>query len=184
MKSADALTFLEPAISPRSGNWADLGAGDGTFTRVLASLLDPESSILAVDSDPNKVAALRRLADRTRPPRRIVAVQGDVERAHEIPELAQLAPDGILLSNILHYFRDPVPPLRALRRLLNDRGRIVIIEYDRTSANRWVPYPVPRTRLAEITAAAKLHPPEIVSSRPSLYQGDMYCAVIGAQEVE
>jgi len=36
MDVADAVALIEGAIAQRPGNWVDLGAGDGTFTRALA----------------------------------------------------------------------------------------------------------------------------------------------------
>ena len=60
MEHADAVRLLSsPELQPiRPQTWADLGCGDGVFTRALASLLVPGSTIHAMDRDP---AALRAL---------------------------------------------------------------------------------------------------------------------------
>ena len=61
MKPSDARELLTSAIPEleREGIWADLGAGDGTFTTALADLLDSTSRIYAVDRDPESLATLR-----------------------------------------------------------------------------------------------------------------------------
>jgi hypothetical protein len=35
----EAISFIRPAVAGRSGDWADLGAGTGTFTAALAAIL-------------------------------------------------------------------------------------------------------------------------------------------------
>jgi len=54
---------------------------------------------------------------------------------------------------------------------------VVVVEYDRRSANRWVPYPISPARLAELTAAAGLSTPEITGTLPSAFSGVLYAAV-------
>jgi hypothetical protein len=53
----------------------------------------------------------------------------------------------------------------------------VIVEYDRRTANRWVPYPIPVDRLTELASSAALTDPRVVATRPSEYQGALYAAV-------
>ena len=43
MNTAEAVELIGGAIPRRAGTWADLGAGDGTFTRALVELLGLES---------------------------------------------------------------------------------------------------------------------------------------------
>jgi SAM-dependent methyltransferase len=180
----DAIELLRPAIDPAASTWADLGAGVGTFTEALASILDRDSRILAVDSDRDAIAALETVADRTPPHGRIVVAMGDIEKPHDIATLVAMAPDGVLLSNVLHYLRNPAIALRSIGEIIRPDGRIVIIEYDRESGNRWVPYPLAPERLAGIAAMAGLSDPRVVARRPSRYQGDMYCAVLFVRKSE
>jgi len=58
MKIDDAQALIAGAVPRRAGVWADLGAGDGTFTQALARLLEPGSRIYAVDRDRAALAAL------------------------------------------------------------------------------------------------------------------------------
>jgi ubiquinone/menaquinone biosynthesis C-methylase UbiE len=49
MKDAEALELVREAVRGAGPAWADLGAGDGIFTRALADLLGSEARIYAVD---------------------------------------------------------------------------------------------------------------------------------------
>src|SRR5436190_11876191 len=57
----DEAEALLSAIPPHTGDWADLGAGDGTFAQALARRLQPGSRLYAVDRNSNAIASLRRL---------------------------------------------------------------------------------------------------------------------------
>ncbi len=173
MTPSEAVDLLSPAISTRGGVWADLGAGEGTFTEALAQLLGPESHIYAVDRDADAVAALKRWAPTARA--RVTPVMGDFSLPFDPPGDALL--DGMLFANSLHYVSDPATVLSRLVAWVKPGGRVVFVEYDRRAANRWVPYPIPIAALPAVTAAAGLSAPRIVASRPSLYQGEMYVAL-------
>jgi SAM-dependent methyltransferase len=169
-----AESFLATAVPRIPGIWADLGAGEGTFTRALADILGPGSTIYAVDHDPDAVATLERAArvDGVR----IVPILGDFARALELPGAAPGTLDGILLVNALHFVREPARVLLSLVRWLRPGGSVVLIEYDRRRANRWVPYPIEKGRLAEIAEQAGLSAPVIGGSMPSRYSGEIYIA--------
>jgi len=51
------------AVAGQDGAWADLGAGEGTFTRALSEILGAASRIYAVDRDRAAVAELEAWAD-------------------------------------------------------------------------------------------------------------------------
>jgi hypothetical protein len=53
---------------------------------------------------------------------------------------------------------------------------VVLIEYDRRRANRWVPYPIEKARLTEIAEQAGLSAPVIGGSMPSRFSGEIYIA--------
>ena len=174
MTGSEAVDLISGAIPARGGAWADLGAGEGTFTRALAELLGPESRIYAMDRDARAVAALERWAKREAS--HVMALAGDFTGPFELPGLGPGALDGLLLANSLHYVRDPVAVLRRLAGLLRPGGRLVLVEYDRRGANPWVPYPVPVARLPELMASAGLSAPAVLARRPSAYGGDLYVA--------
>ena len=176
MNESEAIELIRGAIPAAAGNWADLGAGEGTFTRALAALLGPGSRVWAVDRDARALASLRR-----RPPggpaAEVVTLTADFTRPLGLPGLGEGSLDGILLANALHFVPDPEAVLGRLVERLAPGGRLVVIEYDRRRASRWVPHPIPPARLRELAARAGLTEPVVVAQRPSAFGGDLYVAV-------
>jgi SAM-dependent methyltransferase len=175
MDDREALDLIEAAVPRARGIWADLGAGQGTFTRALAERLEPGARIYAVDRDARAVASLRRWASRT--PARVIVVQADFTPPFELPELGGAALDGILLANALHFVHDADEVLARLASRLAAAGRVVLVEYERRAASRWVPHPIPVARLPELARRAGLAPPRVVATRPSAFGGALYAAV-------
>ena len=171
MRVEDAIALLQPAVSTHDGIWADLGAGNGLFTRALVHLLSAESHVIAVDSDPAAVAELARLAAGMS---RVTAKPADFSSAALTFEQPL---DGILLANALHFVKEPGAVLARLVTLLRPGGRVVLVEYDRRSANRWVPYPIGISDLPKLAGAAGLEKFTVVERRPSNYEGIIYTAV-------
>jgi SAM-dependent methyltransferase len=151
--------------------WADLGCGDGTFTRALAHLLAPGSVVHAVDLDDGALAGIAGEED---------GVSLVTHRADFVAEPLPFARiDGILMANSLHYVRDQDAFIRRCETHLKTNGRFIIVEYDHDRPNRWVPYPVSRQRLSALFTAAGYAPAVLLGSRPSVYQrGEMYAALI------
>lgn len=175
MKHADAVALIADAVGGYDGVWADLGAGSGTFTRALAEVLSsPDSRIFAIDRDPDAVAALSTWARAHA--RNVTAVSADLTRALDLAGLVGRPLDGILLANALHFVRDSDTVLARLVESLRPHGRVVLVEYDRREASRWLPYPVAISRLPALAAAAGLSPFTVTASRPSMYQGVLYAA--------
>lgn len=173
MEQREAVAFIERAISRRGGIWADLGAGSGVFTRALASLVGPDGTVYAVDRDEAALRDVGHPASKTRAA--IATMVGDFTKPIDLPML-----DGVLLANALHYvpYDAQAALLRRIGTLVSPDGAIVIVEYDRREANRWVPYPVGAAALAREAAAAGLTSPTILATRPSQYSGTMYSAVM------
>jgi ubiquinone/menaquinone biosynthesis C-methylase UbiE len=172
MRIHDAIELLRDAVGNGPGVWADLGAGTGTFTRALAETLGAESTVYAVDDDASAVAALRGLSASSEA--RIVPVLADFTQPLELPGLNGAPLDGILLANALHFIRDAAGVLTRLVRMVRRGGRVVVIEYDRRAASRWVPYPIPASRWPRLAAAAGLTGSAITATRPSTYSGILY----------
>ena len=176
MRTGDAATFIRDAVGGQSGVWADLGAGTGTFTRALLELLGDGSRIYAVDLDPTAVADLARWAEAEAPT--VTAVEGDFTGDFELPGLGDAKLDGMLLANSLHFAKDAAAVLTRLVEMLRPGGRVVLVEYDRRAASRWVPYPISIARLPALAEAAGLARPRVVESRPSEYGGILYAATM------
>jgi SAM-dependent methyltransferase len=176
MNSSDAIAMIKDAVGVSAGVWADLGAGTGTFTRALTALLGAGSTVYAVDGDARAVRALRELSSSTSGNVRVVAMHADFTRPLELPgsARAQAQLDGILLTNALHFVRDAEGVLTQLVKQLRPGGRVVVVEYDRRGASRWVPYPIPASRWPRLAESAGLAEPTITATRPSSYAGILY----------
>jgi len=170
MTHDEAVELIRGGVLPGPGTWADLGAGTGTFTRALAELLGPEATIVAVDRSRRAVRALRRLD--------LTAGASLRVRREDFAEPLELPPlDGVLMANALHFAEDQAEIVTRLRGHLVPGGRLLLVEYDRTRANRWVPHPVPPGRFRELAARAGLEEPREVGRRPSAFHRAMYAAV-------
>jgi SAM-dependent methyltransferase len=169
MKVSEAARLIAPAVVVGGTTmWADLGAGEGTFTRALVSLLGPSARVYAVERDAAGVAALEALKDP-----RISVVRGDFTEPLDLPRL-----NGVLFANALHF----VPTTRQaavlsrIARGVEAGGRVVFVEYDRRTASQWVPHPISAERLHDLALEAGLGAPVVVGSRPSAYSGSLYAA--------
>lgn len=170
MNTAEAVALIEAAVPQGSKAWADVGAGDGTFTRALIALLGRDARIYAVDRDARALASLRRWA--ARDGAGVIPVEADFALPLDLPEML----DGILVANALHFVRDAQGVLARLAALVRPGGRIVIVEYDRRAVSRWVPYPISTDRLPALAASAGLSAPTITATRPSTFGGILYVA--------
>lgn len=174
MDQDDAVALIARGVEKDGGVWADLGAGSGTFTHALASLLGPSGTVYAVDRNPS---SLRHLSGAMKGQRRatIRTVVGDFTAALDLPRL-----DGVVLANSLHYVPYPnqANVLRRIASLLADDAPLVIVEYDRRAANQWVPYPVTPAALAQVAHEAGLGEPVMLATRPSRYSGRIYSALV------
>ncbi len=167
--------LLEEAISlinnanidqGQPATWADLGCGSGMFTRALSSTLPANSTIIAVDN--------------MRPDKQIVSVaenvtihfqQGNFEKDNlQLPLL-----NGILMANSLHYIADKNRLLHHLKTYLQPEASFIIVEYDTTQRNHWVPYPINKIQLQQLFREIGFINCSMLGQRPSLYQqGDLY----------
>src|SRR5690349_24830176 len=112
MTSRDALALIEPAVPLTMRTWADLGAGDGTFTRALAERLGPEARIFAIDRDASAIGKLARWASKNAP--NVATLVADIEGPLELPWPDGGPLDGMLFANSLHFVADGEAALARL----------------------------------------------------------------------
>ena len=173
----EAVKLLEDAVATsRATEWADFGAGDGTFTLALARLLGPGAHIIAVDRDRKALRELdqRAVDDGSRD--LITTVQADFTKRIELPGVVAGTVDGLLFANSLHYVKNAGDILTDLVKWLRPGGRVVFVEYDWRPPDQWVPYPIDADRLPELCIAASLSTPVVTATRPSDYGGNLYVA--------
>jgi ubiquinone/menaquinone biosynthesis C-methylase UbiE len=167
VKQEEATSFIKLAITATEPqNWADLGCGNGTFTKALAELLPAGSHIIAVDRENQNL--------------KIPAV--DFLKANfEKEDLRLTRLDGILIANAIHYVADKTILIKKLETMFKETPKFLIIEYDTDNPNPWVPYPLSFNNLQLLFQGLGYGRINKISERPSAYRsGHMYCALITA----
>lgn len=115
------LLELEPGMRV-----ADIGAGTGYFTRRFARAVGPGGDAFAVDLEPALLAYVRERA-RAEGLSNLFAHQG----APDDPRLPPRSMDRVFMCNTLHHVDGRPAFLRALRELLREDGRLMVVEYYR-----------------------------------------------------
>jgi ubiquinone/menaquinone biosynthesis C-methylase UbiE len=170
MTHEEALRVLRPADISTGEIWAELGAGSGTFTLVLAELVGETGTVHAVDKDKRALNYIETKGPKSAP---ITTHHQDFTKPLHLENL-----DGILLANALHFVRDQAGLLHRLKLHLKPTGKLLVIEYDIARGNPWVPFPVPFETLKILAARANLQAPVKVMTKPSRYHREMYVAVV------
>lgn len=175
MSPDDARALIaHPSLSAGSPQvWADLGCGDGTFTAALASLLPAGSTVHAIDNDTRAVAhlAAARPGDAA-----IVAHAGDFTK---FPWPFD-AVDGVLMANSLHYVRAQAAFLHSVDGALR-RRRMLLVEYDITRGNAWVPYPISQASAVELFQSIGYGVATTLGRKKSVYRrGEIYALLLTA----
>lgn len=102
---------------------ADIGAGTGYFSFRIAPLV-PRGKVLAVDIQPEMLAAIRDKRKRTGTAN-VEPVQGRIDD----PALAAASVDLALMVDVYHEFSQPCEMLRAIAKALKPGGRLALVEY-------------------------------------------------------
>ncbi len=175
MNHADHVALLRPGVVAGPGaNWADLGAGDGAFTRALADLLGPEANIHAVDRDRRPLERGAAETARQFPGVTIVPHAADFTAALTLPPL-----DGLVMANSLHFMRDndKEPLLRRLRAYLKPGGRFLLVEYNADRGNLWVPHPLSYATWAALAGRAGFSRVTLLGRVPSRFLGEIFSSL-------
>lgn len=118
-RSWEAIGQMLFLLTPRV-RIADLGAGDGTLSRLLARQAE---SVHCVDNSPRMVQVGRALAKKEHL-RNLTYVLGDIEK---VP-LPDRSIDLALLSQALHHAENPRQALAEAFRILKPGGRLLILD--------------------------------------------------------
>jgi ubiquinone/menaquinone biosynthesis C-methylase UbiE len=172
---ADHVQLIENGIDRGSGGvWIDFGAGSGAFTLALRDIAGPDTAIIAIDQDRASLQALRANMERRFPGTQLRLLQADFAGHLTLPPL-----DGIIAANAIHFvpLQDQTALLRRWRSYLKPEGRLVVVEYDTDSGNRWAPYPMSYAAFRETARAAGFADPVLLGSRPSRWLGRIYSAL-------
>ena len=173
MEQQVAVRLISPGIDrERKGQiWTDLGAGGGTFTRALASLLDDSSKIFAIDKNSTALNQIGSVPGG--------ALISTIESDFVSDKLTVPLLHGVLLANSLHYVDNKSEFLKSLKTKLVSDGRMIIVEYDTLKANAWVPYPVNFNTLNDIVRATGFRSVTKIGEEPSKFRtGNLYAALV------
>ncbi|MFB4348859.1 class I SAM-dependent methyltransferase [Microbacterium sp. CR_7] len=121
----EAVAWMLETLPADSHRIADIGAGTGKLTRVLAKA--PDAEIVAVDPDAEMLAALRRA---------IPGVPTFVGTAEKLP-LPDVSLDAVVLGQAWHWV-DPVRGSAEIGRVLRDGGVLGLIWNIRDERVDWV----------------------------------------------
>ncbi len=168
MQLEEAQNLISHPSLDGEGVWADLGCGTGLFTQALASFLAAGSTIYAVDKNAGALQQVPEAFGQAS----IVRHQADFAKNHlSLPHL-----DGILMANSLHFVRNKGKFLQEISQYLKSQATLLVVEYDRSLPNPWVPYPLRYAKLAPLMEKAGFGKVQKVGERESRYGRKMYCA--------
>lgn len=160
MELEEAIGLIKPACAGRYGaqTWADLGCGDGLFTRALAALLPYGSVVYAIDKSPQRLASAFQN-------NKLEFIQMDFTSG----ELPLAGVDGFLMANSLHFVKKKNDLLIQLRGRLKTDGQLLIIEYELQQGNAWVPYPITYASLKLLLGGVGFEQATVIGERQSVY---------------
>jgi len=117
------------AINLRPGQViADIGAGDGYFTRRFAEAVGPGGKAIGIDVDPSAVRAMTADAQKlglTNYEARLVPA--------EDPMLAPESVEVIFVCDTYHHIDNRIPYFTRIKAALRPGGRLLIIDFPRTT---------------------------------------------------
>ncbi|CAN5738659.1 hypothetical protein BH18ACI5_BH18ACI5_22040 [soil metagenome] len=121
----EAPTKAVAALTLKPGQVvADIGAGSGYYSLLLAPAVGPTGKVYATDIQPEMLALIRRKLAANRI-ENVVTVLGTVTD----PKLPDGSLDLAVMVDVYHELQQPQVFLRALKRALNPDGRLVLIEF-------------------------------------------------------
>ena len=136
-----AVSLIERGVSSEQPQcWADLGCGEGMFSKALSMVLPTDSMIYAID---------KHKQSRIRSENEMVGIEfHQADFTKEIRNLPKL--DGILMANALHFIRQKTKLIRQLEGLFASHPKFIIVEYERSLPNPWVPFPLKYEALVKL----------------------------------
>lgn len=115
------------ALGLRSGEEvADVGAGTGFLTRLMAHAVGPEGRVYAVDVVPEFLEHIRTRAA-AEGLDQIETVAGEQKTTHLAPQSVDL----VLVCDTYHHFEFPQRMLESIHAALRPEGRLVVVDFER-----------------------------------------------------
>jgi ubiquinone/menaquinone biosynthesis C-methylase UbiE len=175
MTNQEAIELIDGGANGEHAQyWLDLGCGTGTFTEALATILTAHSKITGVDKNNQQLPP--QMGNQVS----IKFIEADFET--EALEVAGL--DGILMANSLHFIRDKESLIRRLENHFSRGRRFLIVEYDTTASNPWVPYPIDFKGLKSLFDRVGTYSISKLGERRSLYGSAMLYGALVTSPVQ
>jgi ubiquinone/menaquinone biosynthesis C-methylase UbiE len=112
---------LQPGL-----NVADIGAGSGLFSRLIAQRVGPDGKVFAVDIAKNMVDHIAKTAA-DQGIQNLIPVLGDVRS----PKLAPSSVDRVVIIDSYHHFEFPAEMLAEIKKALKPDGLFVLVDFNR-----------------------------------------------------
>ena len=119
---------------------ADVGAGSGPLTVLMAQRIGPEGRLYSTDIDQNRLKEIRAAVAKNHL-QNVEVVEG-AERATNLPDECC---DAIFIRDVYHHFTDPASMDQSLAAALKPGGRLAIIDFEPRSGSE-LPAGVPANR--------------------------------------
>lgn len=173
MDHTDHINLIRKGVPERGGIWAEFGSGRGAFTLALVELIGVNGEIYSVDKDrwalKTQADAIEKHIRQQKP--RVHYLLADYTHPINLPPL-----DGLLMANSLHFQRDKRPILSAIIDYLSPGGRLILVEYNISHGNPWVPYPIPYNDWEVLVKECGFINTRILGTRPSRSMREIYSA--------
>lgn len=173
MKLNEAISLISGIddINKPGQQWADLGAGEGMFTKALANLLGKDSIIHAVDTNLRSLSSFPDLENQ------IIIKKLKFDFINQDLPFNEL--DGVLMANSFHFVKNKSTFISKLKEHLKPSHSLLIVEYDTDVSNSWVPYPIMFESLEKFFITEGYQSIKKLHSMPSLYnRANIYSAII------
>ena len=105
---------------------ADIGAGSGLFSRLIAQGVGPTGTVYAVEISSSLVDHIAKTA-RTMGLQNVKVILGDPRS----PKLAEHSVDIVFIADSYHHFEHPQEMLREIKKALRPDGFFLLIDFER-----------------------------------------------------
>ena len=114
---------------------ADIGAGTGMFTRLMARKVGPRGRVYAVDIARNFVSHVEKTSRK----QGLKNVVGVVCKADDCT-LPPGSVDVVFICDTYHHFEFPTKTMRSIHRALRPGGKLVLIDFKRVKgvSSKWI----------------------------------------------